>query len=104
MPFPLLIGVNAGAVTGSETNLRIYYIEIQKKRRRTINDMLVGKLKYLQEKGALPEGEFEMEWGDVFEMDEETRATVDYKRAMTVERLVCAGVMGVDEAREWFGL
>ncbi|MFW5898702.1 MAG: anti-CBASS protein Acb1 family protein, partial [Candidatus Saliniplasma sp.] len=60
MPFPLLTGVNAGAVTGSETNLRIYYIEIQKKRRRTINDMLVGKLKYLQEKGALSEGGFEL--------------------------------------------
>ncbi len=102
MPFPLLTGVNAGAVTGSETNLRIYYIEIQKKRRRTINDMMVGKLKYLQEKGALPEGEFELEWGDVFEMDEETRATVDYKRAMTVERLVSNGVMDEEEAKEWF--
>ncbi len=102
MPFPLLTGVNAGAVTGSETNLRIYYIEIQKKRRRTINDILVGKLKYLQEKGALPEGEFELEWGDVFEMDEETRATVEYKRAMTVERLVNTGVIDVEEAMEWF--
>ncbi|MFW5898703.1 MAG: hypothetical protein ACOCT7_02480 [Candidatus Saliniplasma sp.] len=39
----------------------------------------------------------------MFEMDEETKATVDYKRAMTVDKLVGAGVMDEEEAREWFG-
>jgi len=100
MPFPLLTGVNAGAVTGSETNLRIYYIEIQKKRRRTINDMLVGKLKYLQQKGALPEGEFKLEWGDILPPDHEEEAGVLSKTALAVERLYEGGLVSVEEARD----
>ncbi len=49
MPYQVLTGTQAGAVTGSETNLLIYYIEVNKRRRGKINDMLMDKLEYLQE-------------------------------------------------------
>ena len=71
MPYQVLTGTQAGAVNGSETNLLIYYIEVNKRRRGKINDMPMDKLEYLQEKGALPDGDFELDWGDVLPPDHE---------------------------------
>jgi len=103
MPYQILTGTQAGQVTGSETNLLIYYIEINKRRRGKINDMLMDKLEYLQEKGALPEGEFELDWGDVLPPDHEEEAGVLSKTALAVERLYEAGVVSEEEAREMLG-
>jgi len=100
MPYQILTGTQAGQVTGSETNLLIYYIEINKRRRGKINDMLMDKLEYLQEKGALPEGEFELDWGDVLPPDHEEEAGVLSKTALAVERLYNIGVVSEEEARE----
>jgi len=100
MPYQILTGTQAGQVTGSETNLLIYYIEINKRRRGKINDMLMDKLEYLQEKGALPEGDFSLDWGDVLPPDHEEEAGVLSKTAVAVERLYEAGVVDEEEARE----
>ena len=100
MPYQILTGTQAGQVTGSETNLLIYYIEINKRRRGKINDMLIDKLEYLQEKGALPEGDFSLDWGDVLPPDHEEEAGVLSKTAVAVERLYEAGVVSEEEARE----
>ena len=100
MPYQVLTGTQAGAVTGSETNLLIYYIEVNKRRRGKINDMLMDKLEYLQEKGALPEGDFSLDWGDVLPPDHEEEAGVLSKTAVAVERLYDSGVISEEEARE----
>jgi len=100
MPYQILTGTQAGQVTGSETNLLIYYIEINKRRRGKINDMLIDKLEYLQEKGALPEGDFSLDWGDVLPPDHEEEAGVLSKTAVAVERLYEGSVVSEEEARE----
>ncbi len=100
MPYQILTGTQAGQVTGSETNLMIYYIEINKRRRGKINDMLMDKLEYLQEKGALPEGDFSLDWGDVLPPDREEEAGVLTKTALAVERLYDSGVVSEEEARD----
>ncbi len=99
MPYQILTGTQAGQVTGSETNLLIYYIEVNKRRRGKINDMLMDKLEYLQEKGALPEGDFSLDWGDVLPPDHEEEAGVLSKTAVAVERLYDSGLLSEEEAR-----
>ena len=54
----------------------------------------------MQEKGALPEGEFELEWGDVFDLSAEEDAADDYKKGMTVDKLVSAGVLDKEEGEQ----
>jgi len=100
MPYQILTGTQAGQVTGSETNLMIYYIEINKRRRGKINDMLMDKLEYLQEKGALPEGDFSLDWGDVLPPNHEEEAGILSKTAVAVERLYDSGVVSEEEARD----
>jgi len=98
LPYQILTGTQAGAVTGSETNLLIYYIEINKTRSGMINDMLMDKLLYLQEKGALPEGDFKLEWGDVLPPDILERSKAFYRMSMALVQLVDANIIDLEKA------
>ncbi len=57
-------------------------------------------MEYLQEKGALPEGDFSLDWGDVLPPDYEEEAGVLSKTAVAVERLYDSGLLSEEEARE----
>jgi len=104
MPYTILTGVQAGQVTGSETNLKLYYREVQNTRVNNLGILLKNHLLKLQEKGALSEGEFELEWGDIFELDEEARSNILLRRANAAGDLFQLGLINKEEARELSGL
>jgi len=104
MPYQILAGVQAGQVTGSETNLRLYYREVQNTRVNTLGPLLNSHFEMLQEKGYLPDGEFELEWGDIFELDEEARSNVLLRRARATADLFELGLLNQEEARKLSGL
>lgn len=103
MPHQILVGTQAGQVTGSETNLRLYYQEIQNIRQIKLNKWLTEKLTLLQEEGYLPDGDFSLNWGDVLEKADTDKASIFFKKARAITNLVEIGVIDRKEAREELG-
>lgn len=103
MPYQILTGTQAGAVTGSETNLRLYYKEIQNTRENTIDKWIKKVINILQEGGYLDEGDINLNWGDVLEKDEEQKANIFYRKASGVTDLFELGLINEEEARKKMG-
>lgn len=103
MPYQILVGTSAGSISGSETNLKNYKKEIQNLRKTDINNWISGKIEFLQEKGYFPEGDFELDWGDIFDKDEESQAMIDYRRARAGKELFEMG-FSKDVIEDFLGL
>lgn len=100
MPYQILTGTSAGAVTGSETNLWLYYKELDNVRRMIINEMLTDFLLFLQKKGGLPEGDFELKWQSVFEPAFDDRALAFVRIARGLQGLHDSEILDREETLE----
>ncbi|RLF46817.1 MAG: hypothetical protein DRN20_06765 [Thermoplasmata archaeon] len=87
MPETILWGVTSGKLTGSETNIKIYYDDIKSIQRSILLPRIESMLKELQEYGLLPKGEFRIEFPPLFEESEKERAQYEFMRARAAQAL-----------------
>lgn len=104
MPYQILTGTQAGAVTGSETNLLTYYLEIDKKRQRILHEMITDKLFFLQEVGFLPEGDFDLDWGSIYVPDALDEANVFLRKTTALLNLLKSNTIDADKVRDMLSL
>jgi len=76
LPFALLAGVNAGAVTGSETNLKDYYSDVSSKQTLEEQPLLEQMYAKLIETGQLQSDEFIIEWNSLFVHTDKEKAEI----------------------------
>ena len=106
VPKQLLLGTEAGALASGEVNLEQYYAQITDIQSTFAEPLLVEFYKRLQEWKILPEGNFDIEWIPLWEMDEKDRAEIG-KMKMETARLALGSkirgeeaMMDVSEVRE----
>jgi len=106
VPKQLLLGTEAGALASGEVNLEQYYAQVADVQSTFAEPLLIGFYKQLQEWGILDEGNFDIEWIPLWEMDEKDRAEID-KMKMETARLALGSVfkgeeplLSVQETRE----
>lgn len=92
LPYALIVGVNAGAITGSEVNLQEYYGNVSNKQTLEEQPLLENLYSKLQETGQLPEADYEIHWNQLFTITEEEQANIDKTKAETYKILREAGV------------
>jgi len=97
----LLKGVSAGAVTGSETNLR-EYAKLISNEQSDIEDVPLELIRRLMETGQVDfdyeNKGFALDWGDAFELNELDKARVDFQESLT--RKNETEYLTVDEVRK----
>ena len=93
LPYALLIGVNAGAVSGSETNLKDYYSDVSS--RQTLEDQPLLEEMYnkLIETGQLTDKEYEIEWIPLFSETQKEMAETSKLEAEAREVMKRTGVI-----------
>jgi len=77
LPYALLIGVNAGAVSGSETNLKDYYSDVSSAQTLEEQPVLDQMYEKLIETGQLSSIEFGYGWNSLFEENPTEKSTAD---------------------------
>ena len=85
-----LLGVEAGAVTGSEVNMQEWYSAVSDDQRNYIEPRLRELVLVMQKWKLIPEGDFWFEWEALFEMDDNEKADVALKNAQAVQALAGA--------------
>ena len=100
----ILKGVSAGAVTGSETNLK-EYAKLISNEQSDIEDIPIELIKRLMETGQIEfdyeTKEFGIEWKGAFELSEVDDARVQLQTSMAYKNLT--EILTVDEVRERAG-
>lgn len=76
VPYQLLLGTAAGAVTGAEMNLKDYYQSIAVMQSLIIEPFIRELITALQTTGQIPEGDYTISWSPLEEMDEKERAEI----------------------------
>jgi phage-related protein (TIGR01555 family) len=82
LPKALIEGVNAGQVTGSETNMKQYFQTVSSKQNLEEEPIVENIYGRLIETGQLPRADFEIEWLPLFE---ETQKEIQEKRKLAAE-------------------
>jgi len=100
IPSQIVIGTAAGAVTGSETNLRDYYSDISSKQDIDWTPVIEQLIIIAQSTGQVAKGEFKINWNPLFEMDEKEIAEINKINAETDKIKIDSGVLTADEVRE----
>ena len=89
MPETLLVGAHEGAVTGSETNLRIYFGDVKIVQEQFVTPMLLDYYAQLQELGILPEGDMPViAWRSIWTLTQEQEAMIWERMARASRALV----------------
>ena len=100
IPAQIVIGTAAGAVTGSETNLDDYYSDISSKQdieqTPTIEELII----ILQGTNQIAQGEFNIEWKPLKELDEKKQAETEKIKAETEKIRIEAGIITPEEIRK----
>ena len=96
LPYSLLIGVNAGAVSGSETNLKDYYSDISSKQKLEEQPILEETYDKLMETGQLPKIDYEIEWIPLFSETNKEVAETEKLEAETLEIQKRTGIITKD--------
>lgn len=98
MPKAILLGVQAGAVTGSEVNLKEYYNDIRNIQETIFTPILTWLYKRLLESHGL-EWKYRIKWNPLF-VDEKSEAEILDRRASAIDKLYGRnGIITEDEAR-----
>ena len=98
MPKAILLGVQAGAVTGSEINLKEYYNDIKNIQETIFTPILTNLYRKLLESKGL-EWKYRIKWNEMF-IDEKSEAEILDRRASAVDKLYGrCGIINEDEAR-----
>jgi len=90
VPYQLLLGTAAGAVTGSEMNLKDYYQSIAVIQMLVVEPYVRELVSALQETGQIPEGPYTITWNPLEEMSEKERAEIANLRANALSQAVIA--------------
>lgn len=99
IPTQIIEGVAAGAVTGSETNLKEYYSDISSKQDEWTP--LVEKIIRIgQQTGQIAKGEFSIEWNLLFEMNAKEQAEIEKLKAETQKIQIDAGIRTAEDISE----
>jgi len=100
----LLKGVSAGAVTGSETNLR-EYAKLISNEQSDVEDVPLELIRRLMETGQVDfdyeNKGFKLEWGDAFELNELDTARVHLQESMALKNET--EYLRLDEVRDRAG-
>ena len=104
MPYQILVGTSAGAITGSETNLKNYEKEIHNLRKTVLNQWINEKIEYLQEKNYFGQGEFTLDWGDYKEITQEQESLIEFRKVKSAKDLFEMGILDDEEVRDWIGI
>jgi len=81
VPYQILLGTAAGAVTGAEMNLKDYYQSIAMIQQILVEPYVREVVDALQETGQIPEGTYKLQWLPLEEMGEKERAEIAKMRA-----------------------
>ena len=88
MPETLLVGAHEGAVTGSETNLRIYHMDVRQVQENFVTPLLQDFYAQLQEISLLPAGVLPaIIWRPIWTMTDEQAAMVWERKARSARML-----------------
>lgn len=93
IPVQILEGVAAGAITGSEINLKDYYSDISSKQELDWTPIIEQLIKILQETGQVSEGNFNIVWNPLEEMNEKEQAEIEKLKAETEAIRITSGVL-----------
>ena len=99
IPFAILEGANAGAVTGSETNLEDWYGQMGARQDLEIQPHVEELNEVLQESGQLPPVIFEIIWNELWTISRKEQAEIDKLQAETDEIRVFMGEKSINEIR-----
>ena len=77
LPYALVVGVNAGAVSGSETNLKDYYSDVGSRQTLEEQPLLEKIYNKLIETGQLVSDQFIINWNSLFVHTDKERAEID---------------------------
>lgn len=99
VPMQLVLGTDAGAISGSETNIKEYYGRVRSKQDNRAKPLVRDLIRRLQEFKVLPDGEYDIEFPDPQFKDEDKEAQVDRIIAESASMLVEAGILTPNEAR-----
>jgi SPP1 gp7 family putative phage head morphogenesis protein len=94
VPWQLVIGANAGAVTGSETNLKDYYGMVQDYRSRIMNDVLIELA------ARFGFGKISVEFGTLFEETATERTDMFDKTVNALDKAIKVGLISDQSALE----
>jgi len=100
IPLQIVEGAAAGAVTGSEMNLKDYYSDISSKQELDETPVIEQLIRILQDTKQVAQGEFSIEWNPLEEMDEKELAEIDKLKAETEKIRIEAGVLDPDKVKE----
>jgi hypothetical protein len=104
VPMTLVLGTEAGAISGSETNIKEYYGKVRSRQENRAKPIVMDMIQRLQELRVLPGGDFEIKFPDPQFKDEEKEAQVDKIIAESASLLVESGILTPNEARAKFEL
>jgi phage-related protein (TIGR01555 family) len=97
VPKQILLGTAAGALASGQVNLAQYYKDIAAIQSNFIEPLLLEFYHRLQEWRILPEGDFDLEWNPLWEMDEKEKALLTMQKATTARNLVGNPTQGIPE-------
>ena len=101
IPKPVLMGTEAGAVTGSEYNFRSYATEIKAIQKNFWEPMIRDLLDELMDYGLISSvKDYTVEWEDIIEEDEREKAEILKLKAEAGEKLTT--FLTLDEVRKTF--
>jgi len=92
IPYQVVVGAAAGAVTGSEMNLMDYYSDISSKQDIDFTPIIVRLIKILQEIKQVSQGDSFIEWNSLWEMDAKEKAEIEKINAETQKIQIEAGI------------
>ncbi len=100
IPMQIVEGVAAGAVTGSETNLKDYYSDISAKQEIDFTPVVEQLISILQKTNQVADGEYHIKWNPLQEMNAKEQAEIAKLKAETDKIRIDSGVLEPAEVRK----
>jgi hypothetical protein len=100
----VLFGTQAGTVSGSETDIKNYFNKVERYRGTRAEGKIeeyVTRVKKMEDSRTSEDFEFDMdiEWGPMFQVDQDTRVTMFQNEANALTTLIGSFALTPDEAR-----
>lgn len=100
IPMQIVEGVAAGAVTGSETNLKDYYSDLSAKQEIDFTPVVEQLITILQGTGQVIKGDFKITWNPLQEMNAKEQAEIEKLEAETEKIRIDSGVLDPEEVKK----
>jgi len=97
IPKQIAEGTNAGAISGSETNLKDYYSDLSSVQTLTIEPLLREIYQRCQDNAIIAQGDYDIKWESLFEMNEKDTALTEYAKSQAYLNYVNAGLVPKEE-------